>query len=251
MEIREQAANMQSRVVETVRENPVPLALMGLGLGWWALSTLRGGGGGGEERLGYGAPSGTYGPPPGYAGYGAGGETAPEYYGESYGEPYGQRTERMTERVGQWGRRASETAEEARNRARRMASSTTRQISEASRNVRHQASQFADRSYHTFQEHPLMVGSMALLIGMAIGAALPLTRREGRVMGGSAGGIWERAKHTGEEQWEKAKRVASRSAEVAGQEMREGYEHVRETAKDEAERQGLGEMGPGEGRLPH
>lgn len=234
--------NGQSRMTEAVLHNPVPLALLGLGLGWLMVSSVREGWSGGEEeeseRLGYGSePYGGYGGATGYS-------TAAGYGGSGYEAAGGMRERRG--RMQHASRRASEMAGEVRQRAEKATTQAREQmtevgqrVSEMGQKVRYQASDLADRSWQMFQDHPLMIGSMAVLVGAAIGAAFPRSQAEGRFMGGARDDLLRSAAETGRETFEKAKRVASRAADVAREEGASALERVRDAARDEAERENL------------
>lgn len=269
----------QSRLVDTVRDNPLPLALIGLGLGWLVMTGMRGRQSeewhgsqyfGAQEGLGYGhteasrqeamrraqessgseyggsyARSTRYGAADSYEAMEGGGR-------QSIGErAYGIRQE-MAERGRQWRDRASEMGSQMTHRAQEWASSARENITRASGSARAQASQVAERSLHTFQEHPVMIGSMALLIGAAIGASLPRSRRENELMGRSRdemmrrareGGYVDKARHVGERAMEAAReggeqalhRVADAARDAAG----DAVQHVREATRDEARKQDL------------
>lgn len=266
--------NMQSRLADSVRNNPVPLALIGLGLGWLMVSGMRGGqaaGGlrgsqysGAEEGLGYGSAEGTgyggatrrYSATPGYAG-------PSEGYAQSYesteagGEPgIGERARAYSRSAAdtarQWRDRAAEVGTRVGHRAQEWASSARERASSAGQAARAQASQMADRSLHTFQEHPIMIGSVALLVGAAIGASLPRTRREDQLLGQARddivrqareSGVVEKVKHVGERAVEAAREGGAQAFErvkgTAKEATSEAYQHVREAAREEAERQDL------------
>jgi hypothetical protein len=81
------------------------------------------------------------------------------------------------------------------------------------------------------QEHPLVLGSIGLAIGAALGAGLPPTRREDELMGEKRDELLEQAKETGREQLDKAKRIAAATQE-ATQEEAQRSDLVSETAKE-------------------
>lgn len=222
--------NGQSRMAEVVRNNSVPLALMGLGLGWLMFSSVRGG----EQRSGehHGATEG--------GGYGASGYQSATGYSE-YGDREESTVAGARRRVQDVAGKAGRMAGGARQRAGQMASQAMEQLSGVGERMRGQAGDIADRSRHMFQDHPLMLGTMALVVGAAIGASLPRSRAENRAYGGKDPMRGETL--------EKAKRVAARAAEATRDEGMKALERVREAIREEAERQNL--TGEPPSRLPH
>ncbi len=226
---------------DMMRENPLPVALLGLGIGWLMINGMRGGmrqeERGPARSLGYGAPP--------TAGYGA---AAPEYesteyagYGAGvgageYGAEAGRgRFDEMRERAGHFTRDARERAthygQRARERAQEVAASTRQRMSSLGQGMRHGAGNVAERSAQTFREHPLMLGSMALLVGAAIGASLPRTRGENRLMGHTREEVVGRARDVSADALERAKRVATRTVEAAREGGAKAFTEVKETAK--------------------
>lgn len=238
----------QSRLVDTVRDHPVPFALFGLGLGWMLLSGIRGRPmaaeqhgsdySAAEEGLGYGhaePEAQPYGGPFEAAGYG---RSAPQ--GGDAAQPGRGYVQGAAERTRQWSQRASEAASRVGHRAQDWAQSARERVGEAGQAVRAQAAEMADRSMHTFHDHPVMVGSVALLIGAAIGASLPRTRGESRLA--HAGGYAAKARQVGERAAEAAReggrQAFERIKDTAAQAAGEAVQHVREAVRDDAERPG-------------
>ncbi len=82
------------------------------------------------------------------------------------------------------------------------------------------------------REQPWVLGAVGLMIGAAIGASAPPTRREDRLMGPAKDSLEERARSQANLQLRKGKRVAEAAAEAAGQ-------AAADAANEEARRQGL------------
>jgi ElaB/YqjD/DUF883 family membrane-anchored ribosome-binding protein len=235
---------MQSRLADTARDHPVPLALVGLGLGWMLVRGLRsrtsgasvgssrGNYGsdyeGAQEGLGYGRASS---PDPDYAGYGA------SSAGSGFTDQARDYAQTATNRTRQWGERASETASRVSQRAQEFAHDARERVSQAGRSARVQASQMADRSVQTLQDHPIMLGSVALLVGAAIGASLPRTRGEDSLLGEASDEMTRRAREGG--YVEKIKRVGERAVDATREAAGEAFQRVRTAASDEAARQDL------------
>ncbi len=251
--------HVRSRMAETVRDNSLPLALMGMGIGWMVVNAMRESG---EERgsdytgsrrgLGYGDPRATgyergagYGAydSSDYTGYGAPGTTSgehAEYAGEAgYAERGGGRAREIRDRAGTTARevrdRAAEYGDRMRHRAQEFAGGARRRISEMGSRARHGADSLAHQSARTYEDHPFMMGSVALLIGAALGAALPRTRREDEMMGHQRDEVMHRAREMGEDAVERARHVAERTAEAARDNTAEAYGRVKDAAKHSAE----------------
>jgi len=139
-----------SPVLDVIRDNPLPLIVAGIGLGWLALATLRGGG----QSAGVdAAPQGEL------AGYDAGKAGGGNGAGAEAG---------------------SETADAALNAARADARTAVRSSEAMGRwtgSVRNRAGDLAARGSDAFQDHPVAVGFLAAAAGLAIGLALPLGRQ--------------------------------------------------------------------------
>lgn len=242
-------ASDQSAVGHVVRENPIPLALIGLGVGWLALSGIVGrnraesgyegyeGAGmegsawaGGEIET---ARSSEYG-----FGYAAGGTSG---YGAEAGyvsQPGGN-GQGLRERAGQMAGQARETLSRAGEQTRR-------RVTHWSRSARYRAGAAADRTWDAYQEHPITMGVMALMVGAVLGAIVPRSRTEAEIMGGRARGALRQAGAAAGELADRVSHVAETAIDKTKEELREGFQDVKEVTREEAQRQGLaGSSGPG------
>jgi hypothetical protein len=314
---------------DTVRQNPIPIALVGIGLAWMMISSSRSDGyrssGYWEDefddyededdyyaRTGYDAGS-EY-PYGGEAGTGTPGlhDAAREgEHGSSWSErakataeSARERAEELRERardtaagassrIGGMGARARHAASEAGARvsglgakARRAASEAGARVGDMGARARermahagHDLSERAGqtgayaRQYgyqarqglrHTLNEQPLVLGAIGLAVGAALGAILPRSEREDRLMGGASDRLKEQAEELSREELAKAKAAARSAYDAAIEEAdkqgltpeggreamaaaRQKVERVAEAAKDaakeEAERRGLGHPG--------
>jgi hypothetical protein len=200
---------MNNTFMDTVRDNPVPAAMIGIGAAWLFMkgrSESRGYGNGGSYRDEYGRD---------YTGRydwrtRTGGANVRDYGAEGVlGEAdldagSGSVGERVSEKVSDAASRASEYVNDARYRARR----TTRR-----------AQNSFDR---VMRENPLALGAAATLIGAAIGMTLPATETENEMMGDARDNVVERARGMAsdaaervQDAAEQVKNVASKTADAA------------------------------------
>jgi ElaB/YqjD/DUF883 family membrane-anchored ribosome-binding protein len=191
-----------SGIMETIRANPVPAALTGIGLTWLFASARR--------SQSSGRPSyyrgRTYDYPPRY-------DDRTTTNGPSAGEALG----RTRDRVG-------ETASRAQDKAGQVASQAQDRVSDLSDQAQYQTRRAGDEFQRVLRESPLTVGALAVGVGAAIGLAVPQTSREHEVMGEARDTVVEKVQEKAGEAQEKVQRVA---------------EEAQSAAKDEAENQGL------------
>jgi ElaB/YqjD/DUF883 family membrane-anchored ribosome-binding protein len=148
-------------LIDTIKRNPVPAALAGLGLGWLWMNRDRG-----SRRVSWPQSTG-----PRYSGgqlSRADERSLGDRLGEA-GDEVGRTASSMASSVG-------ETASEVAERARLTAGQVPDQIGEVGQEVGATAERILD-------ENPLAVGAIALAVGTAVGLALPATRTEQRVIG--------------------------------------------------------------------
>jgi hypothetical protein len=242
----ETASQWASDLGDTLKHNPVPVALIGAGLAWLMM--------GGSRRTvraeshstrydrydaqiydAYDMPVSTPGTPAVSSGMREHGGPAPlstpqersrQESSSSMRERAGEMTSGVQERV-------SDMAAGARDRIGHMASSTRHRLSDSADRLRHQASRQGGKTQETFNylrdEQPLVLGALGFALGAALGAGLPPTQREDELMGESRDQVIHRAQQMGEEQLEKAKHVAS-AASRAAQEQAEKEGLTQESA---------------------
>ena len=204
-----------SGIVDTIRQNPLPAALTGIGLGWLFVNARKQS----SSRLPYrdvtyrdaayveGYPpandhaSGAHGYPPRYEDQGTSSSSA------------GQAAERARDKLG-------ETAGRAQDKAGELASLTQDGASQLS----DQARRASDGFQRVLQENPLTVGALAVGVGAAIGLAIPETSKEHEVMGEARDNLVDKAQEKVQETQQKAQRVA---------------EEAQSAVQREAENQGL------------
>ena len=192
-----------SGIMETIRANPVPAALTGIGLTWLFASARSQSSGRSSYYRGR-----TYDYPPRYD-YEGTTTSGPSSAGEALG--------RTRDKVG-------ETASRAQDKAGQVASQAQDRVSNLSDKAQYQTQRANDQLQRMLSQNPLTVGALALGVGAAIGLALPQTSREHEVMGEARDTLVEKAQEKAGEAQEKVQRVA---------------EEAQSAAKSEAENQGL------------
>jgi ElaB/YqjD/DUF883 family membrane-anchored ribosome-binding protein len=181
---RENGGAFAGNLGRSVRDNPMPVALLGIGIGWLMLA--------GNRSTG---PNGEYGGEP------------------NYGFPSAGSEERLEEGASSIVHAGKEEAHEWADTARRLAGATGSRVqavregtAEAAARMKHQA-QRAKTSVGTFiEENPLAIGALAVAAGAVIGALIPTTTREREVLGPAADRVRESIGNEVREMTEAAKR---------------------------------------------
>jgi ElaB/YqjD/DUF883 family membrane-anchored ribosome-binding protein len=182
----DRAVGTGSAILETIKQNPVPAALIGVGLGWLLMNGSSGG------RPPHRARSGDH-----------------YWRGSS-----GQGAQQSDGGVGATARQAQEQAGE-------LVSEAQHQAGELADTALHQAQQAQGRVQQMAHDNPLMAGAVALAVGSAVGFALPETSWEDRFMGKTRDNLMGRAQSVTEDAVQKAQRVAEEVQNVAKTEARE------------------------------
>lgn len=168
-------------VGRTVRENPVPLAMIGAGVLWLALSS--------RNRR----------------------ENAEERQGDSL-------PKRASAAAGKMRHKAGEVGEEVRHKADEVGEEVRHKAGELSREARDQAVRAKESSGRFVKEHPLLVGAAGLALGAAVATALPRSKREDRTFGERSDKVKHAAKEAAMEEGRKVQSAAKSAIRKAKQE---------------------------------
>ena len=169
-----------STAVEQLRENPIPIALIGLGVAWLAISQTR------RASAGAGYPEGYY----------------PTY--EGYDEEEGLRAKVKTKAEAAKAK-LTDTAEQAKRKLAAAQShagdglATARgkagEYAHVAQEKAGEYGRYARRRFdETLDQEPLVIGAIGLAVGAAIGAALPASPVERRYFGPARSKAAEAAK---------------------------------------------------------
>ena len=217
-------------IMDTIRDNPIPAAMVGIGLGWLFVNGRR------EEsdytlgnrwRDDY-RGSRTYRSLEGGYEWGADGSTS--FRGDlergSERDMGEGKLHRAKDRVAEIAHEARDTMGDVADRAQDALADTRERARERAHELRHEARRgshrLEDRVEHAMRDSPLAVGAAAAALGLAVGLTAPTTRRESEMMGPVRDRMIDRAKHATQEASEKVRDVA--------QHVKHGAE---ETAKEE------------------
>jgi|GEM_PF-2699185 len=213
-----------------LREHPVPIALMGLGLGWLAVEQASGrsvstsGSTSGSRRSG--------GDFPGREAHSGQGNGESQDNGESDGEGF---SDKVSEK-------ASDAMDSVREKTDSMKESTKETGARARAGFQ-----------EMLAESPLTVGSIVFGLGLATGLAVPSSEFEDREMGGMSDQLKHEAGKIGSQAAERAGEVGRTAADAAISESRdqlddlENHESGEARADDENE-SGAGDRDRGSGR---
>jgi hypothetical protein len=159
-----------------IRQNPVPAALIGIGAAWWYMNSRSGSRG--DSRY---------------------------YYDERYraSEDYTDPAFRTYDRSGDYDSGSvSESAQQVAAGAQEYTREAVQRVRESGRRAQTELERLS-------RENPLAVAAGALLLGAAVGLAIPETERENELLGETRDSMVDRAQ-------ELARNAASRAQDVAG-----------------------------------
>jgi ElaB/YqjD/DUF883 family membrane-anchored ribosome-binding protein len=188
----------------SVKNNPVPVALMGIGMAWLMAT--------GNRKPGYAYTS------PEDMQTGSSGPGMMQRASEgmsSAKDKVSQATHSARESIGSMAQSARErfgqVEQGARERVGQMGQTARGQMER----MRYQAERMRTGYDSIVRDQPLVLGAIGFAIGALMAAGLPRTRHEDELMGEASDRLTERAKDTGKEQLEKAKQVATAAKDAA------------------------------------
>ncbi|HET9456515.1 MAG TPA: DUF3618 domain-containing protein [Candidatus Limnocylindrales bacterium] len=146
-------------LIETIKRNPVPAAMAGIGLGWLWMNRDKG------RKMTWPQTTG-----PRYSSVQA------ARFEPSFGDRVGEAGDEVSRRASSVASSVGEAASDVASRAKSTAGQVPDQIGEVGQEV-------GDTAQRLLDENPLAVGAIALAVGTAVGLALPATRTEQRVIG--------------------------------------------------------------------
>jgi hypothetical protein len=206
-----------------VRENPLALGLIGAGLAWLVLGSKSG-----SDESSYERSNGRY------------SGATPVGYGGNHDDTSDQQASHLAGKVGSKVQHAAESvkdyAGDAAGRVREAVDGSKEQVLRAVRPVKQR-----------LENQPLLLGSVAVVVGAIVGSALPRTRVEDRVLGPQKQMLMDQAKSATREVRDRAVETAKASYGAAVETARdegllptgdstiaERLEHVAKAAVDEA-----------------
>ena len=209
---REHAAEFASSLGRTVKENPMPALLTAVGVVWMLSSS--------NNRSRATRPydydnefsrSGEFG--------------TPEAEGSSWRET-GQRAQSSArEAVSGIGQRAGAATDRVRETLSNSGQAMKDKISRTSDSAVAQGQRMREGVQNLFEDQPLVIGALGLAIGAAIGAALPRTEQEDKLLGEMRDNAVSTIKDQGAKAYEQVRetvdRVGERVSEEVGQKKSE------------------------------
>ncbi|AWK89190.1 hypothetical protein [Azospirillum thermophilum] len=233
-----------SSMMEVVRSNPIPLAMVGIGLGWLALS-----GTGYDRRIAHSSTMHRMRDRAGDAAHHA----RETFYGaaESVRHTAGSAYDRAAGMVG--GGHHDDDAGHHMSAGQipgsqmsggqmsgggRSQSSAGGGLSRMQHSTGRWVGSMSGGFWDMVDDHPLVAGVMGVALGAAVAASLPSTRYENRWVGDYADQATERAKEAAMEALDRGTRVAQAAVSTAREEMSDAVAAVGEAAREEANKPG-------------
>jgi len=216
-------------MLETIKQNPVPAALAGIGLAWLFMkngSRTSGSQGSAQYHTHY------YGQYPQNTSY------ARQQYGSNYGSQGGgvgdvasRAGEKVGDVVGGAGDKVGQVAGAAGDKVGQVVGAAGDVVGAAGEKVgqvgdqaQYKAEQATDWFQRSLRENPLAVGAVAAALGVAVGLMLPETQQEHQMMGQARDNLLDKAQNVVQDTVDKVQRVAG---------------EAQNTIKQEAQNQGL------------
>lgn len=201
-------------IMESIRENPVPAAMVGVGVGWLIVNSR-------SERTARRPRRFSSEEAGGYLG---GDQGFPAKTDRSAGSPLRMGAEDEPGALEHARARASAVVGDVQDKAGALAGQAQEVVSRTAHRAQDMASSVADETRYQaqriedrFYENPLAVGVVTLAVGIATGLAMPPTRTESDLVGGARDKFVDKARAALGDTKEKVQHVAERVIEGAQQ----------------------------------
>lgn len=181
--LRDNGGELLAEAGETIRRNPVPALLTAAGLLWLTTSVVSSRSGTASSRLGRNDGNG---------------QRASSFRARSTRDPEGG--DDLYQRGYERGARA---------RVRSAARNVKGKLSDSVHAVQERTGEARSNLTNLVQQQPVALGALALAAGALLGAALPMTQYENRLMGPAHDRTLARAKQAGERQYENIKQAVA------------------------------------------
>ena len=222
----ETAMDLGSTIVDLIKRNPVPSALVGVGLGWLYMNRSSG-------QPDYRAHSGSH-----YL-YGPQAAAEARRSGNQSSGGVGSMVGRASDQVGDLASSAQEhigeMAGSVQERVGDLAGSTQEHVGDMAGAVMDQTRRTPGQLQRMIQEKPLMAAAVAGSLGAVVALWLPPTQVETRLMGATRGQVMDRVQEVASQTMDKVQGVASKTMDT----VQEAAQEVRTTVKDEVQAKGL------------
>jgi ElaB/YqjD/DUF883 family membrane-anchored ribosome-binding protein len=223
--ITETARDTGSTLMDTIRENPLPAALLGIGAGWLFMNTRRNAAERDRWRARY-EPGyydrgyGRYGRYGRYGPYGPYGRSASGYPYDHYGQ-YGssQSSQQDNGKMSQMADTAKDKLSDVGDRAQEMTDTVKERASDMAEQAQWQAQRARGWLERTWDENPLVVAGAALAAGALIGLSIPETAVERDMMGEASGNVLQKAASAAQDVTQTATQKAQEAISQADQTM--------------------------------
>ena len=220
-------SDAQRSIMQSIRENPVPAVMVGVGLGWMILNASKS-----KKQMGSSSQYDDYQPRGSRSMYDEQGDGWSTMYDDQQSLDYDRQESGTLDRARD---KASDVVESVKQKTSELADQTQRKASEVSERAEEMASRVADqtrvqtrRVEQAFQDNPLVIGAAALALGLAAGLAIPSTEKEDELLGDKRDELVDKMRDVAEDTKSKVEQVAERTIDSA-----------ETTAKDTAQQVGL------------
>jgi hypothetical protein len=204
---------------ETVRSNPIPVLLTAAGLIWLTTSIAS------RNR----ARSSGYAEGGEFSRYRGSAEFGEEDYSQEGGSGIRGKVEEARSRMSNAAHRVTDRvsgkAHDVAGRVRGSVSSSMHSMQDRTQGMR-------SNVLNLVQEQPIALGALALAAGALLGAALPITQYENRLVGPARDRTLARAKELGQREYENLKQAVSTTRERGGSSKRTGESSLGTTSTD-------------------
>jgi len=213
-DVADTARETGSTLMDTIRENPVPVALTAIGMGWLLFSARRQAADRREWEYRYGRP---------------------RAYDRRYSNGYYRNDYRSYQQQDQGNSRV----EQMKGRVQDATAKAGDQVQDTMSNVADRAGDMADYTQaqaqrvggwfeRTWNENPLLLAGGALVLGTVVGLAIPETPIEDRIMGEARDTVVQKAQGVAEDTVQKAKSAATEATDqVAKQQPQPSNQQAR------------------------
>jgi ElaB/YqjD/DUF883 family membrane-anchored ribosome-binding protein len=203
-------------VGEAVRSNPIPFALIGLGVAWLGVSANR--------SVSHD-------------------DWMHDDEDEGFIDSARQRAAVLQERASNTAGEAGDRAQMMADRARLAADRAQDRLEEKSRNLRRGAGKAGAEARSFFDDNPLAAGALAFATGAALGAMMPNTRSENRALGPRAAEFRHEGREAARDGVDRARRATQAAADTVAHDVSTAVHNLSEegaTAAQEARDRAVG-----------